>query len=184
MKKLCLLSTVVLVLLLLSGCGRERAMLSEYEDFSRRLAASDSLSFSAKLRAEYEHKTARFTLSFRESDGIGTVEVTAPALIAGIRATVARNGTKLEFGDISLDTGALDDRGLSPMSALPLLVKTLRDVSPESCWREDGKTVVQLIADDERLCTVWFGSEGLPIRAEIISDGRVTIYMDIGEFSF
>ena len=68
------------------------------------------------------------------------------------------------------------------MSALPLLVKTLRSVSPESCWQEDGKTVVQLLTDDALLCTVWLGSEGLPVRAEIISDGRVTVVMEIENF--
>ena len=181
MKKLCLWLVLVLSLLL-SGCGRERAMLSEYEALSKRLAETETLSFTAKLRAEYEHKTARFTLDYREDGGLASVTVTAPELIAGICARVGRDGTKLEYGDVSLDTGDLDDRGLSPMSALPLLVKTLRSVSPESCWQEDGRTVVQLLADDALLCTVWLGSEGLPVRAEIISDGRLTVVMEIEDF--
>ena len=182
MKKLCLLLALTLSLLSLTGCGRERAILSEYEDFSKRLSNAETLSFTAQVRAEYEHKTARFTLEYSESGGAGAVTVTAPALIAGIRAQVERNGTKLEYGDVSLDTGDLNDQGLSPMSSLPLLIKALRSVSPESCWQEDGKNVVQLLVDDDLICTVWFGSAGLPLRAEILSDGRVTVYMDIENF--
>lgn len=181
MKKF-VLPAMLAICLLLSACGKANAVKNAYEDFSKELSACDEFSFTAAVRAEYEHKTARFTLSYTEDDVGGTVTVIAPELISGISARVLKNSTRLEYGDVSLDVGTLDKHGLSPMSSLPALVSALKSGHLDSFWTEDGKTVLQLIPNDDLLCTVWFSDSMTPLRAEIQSDGRVVIFAEISDW--
>ena len=82
-----------------------------------------------------------------------------------------------------LDTGSLDSFGLSPMSSLPVLLHAMRVGHAESFREEDGQTVVQLAPDDNLLCTVWFEKDPLrPVRAELITDGRVTVVVEISDW--
>ena len=126
MKRL-LLPLLLSVCLLLPGCGKSRAE-SEFEAFVGRLNAVQELRFTAKVRAEYEHKTARFTLAYEENAEGGRVTVLAPELIHGVSARFAPGGTTLEYDSVVLDTGSLDSFGLTPMSALPVLLHALRVV--------------------------------------------------------
>ncbi len=178
-----LLPLVLALCLLLSACGGSGEIKSAYDDCAEQLSSASSLSFNATVRAEYEHKSARFALNYVEDAEGGTITVVAPELIAGISAHVSKGSTTLDYGDVTLDTGALDEHGLSPMSALPLLVETLRSGYLDSFWEEDGKTVLQLVPNDELICTVWFGEGMTPLRAELVSDGRVVIYADFTDWT-
>ena len=155
----------------------------DFEAFSARLNALASLRFTAKVRAEYEHKTARFTLSYAEDGSGGRVTVLAPELIRGVSARVEPGGTALEYDSVVLDTGSLDSFGLSPLSSMPVLAHALRSAHVDSAWEEDGKTAVQLEPEDGLRCTVWFAKDSMtPLRAELITDGRVTLVLDIKEW--
>lgn len=168
--------------LLLTGCGRSRGQ-SACEDFAARLNDAGGLSFTAKVRAEYEHKTARFTLRYEEASGEGRVTVLAPELIRGVSARVAPGGATLEYDSVVLDTGSLDSFGLSPMSSLPALLHALRAGHVDSVWSEDGKTVLQLESTDGLRCTVWFEqARMIPLRAELITDGRVSVYLELSDW--
>ncbi|MBQ9685308.1 MAG: hypothetical protein IJV41_02010 [Oscillospiraceae bacterium] len=168
--------------LLLTGCGKNKAE-EDFAAFSERLNHLESLSFTAKVRAEYENKTARFTLSYQEDADGGVVTVLAPELIAGVSAHVRPDGTTLQYDTVVLDTGSLDSLGLSPLSSLPVLLHTMRMGHCDSHWEEDGKTVLQLIPDDDLKCTVWFEKGSMrPLRAELITDGRVTVVVEISDW--
>ena len=181
MKRL-LLPLLLCLCLLLSGCGKDRAE-RDFESFSARLNAAQTLRFTAKVRAEYEHKTARFTLAYEEDAEGGRVTVVAPELIRGVSARFAPGGTTLEYDSVVLDTGSLDSFGLSPMSSLPVLLHAMRVGHAESFREEDGQTVVQLAPDDKLLCTVWFEKDPMrPVRAELVTDGRVTVVVEINDW--
>lgn len=178
MKRLCL-PLLLVFCLLLSACG-SKAGESQYSAFSQSLSEMDSLSFTAALRAEYEDKTVEFTLRYDEDRELAVVTVLSPELIAGIKARIAQGGTSLEYDGMIIDTGDLDGYGLTPMSALPALVRTMRSGHLESYWTEDGRAVFQLIADDHLSAVVWFEPENMtPMRAELVSDGHVKVVCDI-----
>ena len=171
------------VCLVLTGCQR-RDVQAEFDSFSRTLSDSSTLSFTANVRAEYENKSARFSLSYSEDSDGGTVTVIAPELIKGIQAHVSPGGTQLRYDSVVLDTGALDSFGLSPLSSLPLLVQAMKSAHLDTFWEEDGQLVLQLEPDDERKCTIWFESTSMiPLRAEIISGERVTVYIEISDWN-
>ncbi len=173
----------ICVCLLLSACGGND-IETRYGAFSEELSQAESLSFNAALRAEYEDRSVDFTLNCQR-DGSGyTVAVLEPEEVAGIKAKLDRGSSSLEFQNLILDTGDLDNRGLTPMSALPALVRAMESAHLESCWEEGGLYAVQLIADDHLSACVWFQPETmLPIRAELISDGRVTVKCEISDWS-
>lgn len=181
--KRCISVLLLCAALLLSGCGKRRGE-SDYRDFSERINSLDALSFTAQVRAEYEHKTARFTLSYGEDGGGGRVTVIAPELIRGVTARVSPGSSTLEYDTVVLDTGSLDSFGLSPLSSLPAMLRALRMGHLDSVWEEDGKTVVLLEPDDGLRCCVWFSKgEFTPLRAELITDGRVKVYIEIEDWT-
>ena len=147
MKRVCL-PLLAIVCLLLTGCaGRE--VEKAYAGFSERVNAAQSLTFTANVRAEYEHKTAKFTLSYTEDDSGGAVTVLAPELIAGVTARVEPGSTVLQYDGVVLDTGSLDSLGLSPMSSLPVLVQAMKSGHLDSYGEEDGLYVCRLEPNDE-----------------------------------
>ena len=181
MKKLCLSLTLCLCLLM-SGCGGQEFAKAR-DSLAQRLDGAECLSFTANIRAEYEHKTARFTLSYYEDGEGGKVTVLAPQLIAGITARIEPGSTSLEYDGVCLGTGELDDFGLSPMSALPMLVQALKDGDVNAGWSEGGCTVLELQSTDELVCTVWFAPEDMtPRQAELRSDGRVKVFAEISDW--
>ena len=181
MKKFCLSLTLCLCLFM-SGCGA-REFVRARDTVAERLAGAECLSFTANLRAEYEHKTARFTLSYYEDSDGGKVTVLAPQLIAGVTARIEPGSTSLEYDGVCLGTGELDDFGLSPMSALPMLVQALREGGMNTGWSEGGFTVLELQSCDELVCTVWFDGETMtPRQAELASDGRVKVFVEISDW--
>lgn len=177
MKRLCL-PALLAVCLLLAGCANSAK--KQYEQFSAGLSGRSSLSFTAQLSAEYTDRTVDFTLQYEQNEGGSTVTVVAPALISGVRARFSAGGSAIEYDGIVVDTGELDACGLTPMSALPLLVEALKNGHAESFWSEDGKSVVQLVLSDSRSAVVRFDSGSMtPVSAELVSDGRVTVRCEI-----
>ena len=178
-----LLPVLLCITLFLSSCGKSRGE-GDYRAFAERLNALGTLSFTAQVRAEYEHKTARFTLAYEEDGEGGRITVVAPELIRGVSARVRPGSATLEYDSVVLDTGSLDSFGLSPLSSLPAMLRAMRDGSVDSIWEEDGKRVVQLIPDDGLRCSVWFDKADMrPLRAELITDGRVTVYVELSDWT-
>ncbi len=178
-KTLALLS--LLLCLLLSACGNPA--LTRFESFSQALSERDALSFTAELSAVYPDRTAQFTLRYALTDGVQRVTVLAPESISGVSARMEQGRTALEYDGLILDTGDLDDYGLTPMSALPLLVDALQHGHARAFWTEEGGDAVELLYDDHTQVLVHFDGEGLPCRAELICDGHVTVACEIKNWS-
>ena len=168
--------------LLLSGCGsRDEA---RFDAFSEELRSRGDVVMTAEVRAEQEDNTCTFTLRYAEStDGGCIVEVVEPELIRGVKARINADGTKLVYDSVAVDTGDDGGTGLSPMGALPLLVRALRQGSVDSLWKESGELAVRLVPEDDVDVTVLFDSEMKPHYAEIAHEGKAVLYIDIAAFS-
>ena len=176
MKKI-ILSAALLASLLLSGCGN--AAQQRYLAYSQELSEQDSLGFTARLTAVYPDRSADFTLRYELSDGVQRVTVLEPESIRGVSARIGEDGTKLEYDGAILDTGDLDRSGLSPLSALPLLVEALKSGHANAFWTEEDCDVVELLVDDVTTVRVHFDAAGRPASAELISDGVVRVQCEI-----
>ena len=181
MKRICL-PLLLLCALLLTGCGSSAAE-NRYRAFSEELAARDTLYFTARLQAEYPDKSVTFKLRYALADGDQTVTVVEPDSIAGIRARLLPGETLLEYDDLILDTGNLDKNGLSPMSALPVLVEAMRSGHLDSHWQEGDSPAVKLILADDMSVTVRFQPDSMtPAYAELLSDSTVTVRCEISDW--
>lgn len=179
MKKLCL--CLLCLALLLGGCGTVREA-ERREGFAEALSARQDLRFTASMRAEYPDKTVRYRLAYEE-DGEGcTVRVLEPEEIAGVSVRLAADGAQLRFEELRLDTGPLDRSGLSPVSALPRLTQALRSGHLESVWQEGDLTVWELVPDDALRVQVWMDDSLVPQRAELISEGRVSVFIELSDW--
>ena len=178
MKKLCLY-LVLLPCLLLTACGtRDEEKL--FRDFSESLNARHDLSFVGKLRAEYPDRSVEFQLHYEEKDDCAVVTVLAPELISELSVEIHEGESVLEYNSLVIDTGALDDDGLSPLTALPAIAKALRTGYIDAVREEGGELVFTLIPDDGVKAEVWFEPSAMtPLHAELISGGKVTVYCDI-----
>ena len=167
--------------LLLSGCGRNAAA-DRFASFSQELRARSDLCFSAEVRAEYSDRSAHFLLRYEDDPPGCRVTALSPEEIRGV--TVRLNGAQsaLGYDSVVLDTGPLDRYGLSPVSAMAKIAEALREGHLESAWEEGGLTVWELVPDDEAAVLIWLDEDLLPQRAELVSEGRVTVFCEFREW--
>ena len=177
MKRLCLCMFLMLSFLL-TGCGakKEEKLLN---DFSTALSGRNDLTFVGKLRCEYDDRTVNFTLQYKQRDNGCEVSVLQPEGIEGLSVELDEKGSVLHYDELFIDTGKLDHFGLSPLSALPLIVNTLKSPYLDSVRSENNLTVYSLIPADDIQVDVGFDENTLPVRAELISDGKVRVFCDI-----
>ena len=171
---------LMISLVLLCGCadtGEE-----SFDEFARSVAESDSVSFSADVRAEYSDKTAEFTLRYAQSADSAEVEISEPETVAGIKARVTGDALSLEYDGAILDIGSFGDTELSPMSALPLLVRSMTDAHIDITWREDDMIAARLVPSDDMLVTLWLSNELVPLNAEISYKEQTVIFIEINDW--
>ncbi len=177
----------LLLLVLVSGCSAgqnemDRAMALRAKLLSR------AVEFETEITADYGDKTYSFSVGCRaDEQGTLTFTVTAPETISGITGTVSAAGGKLTFDGHALAFPALADGQLTPVCAPWVLVKTLRSGYLTSCGSDGGMIRVSIddsYADDALHLDIWLGEEDIPVRAEILWQGRRILSMDVKNFRF
>ena len=173
------------VMLLISGCMGNNKDLDRMMELRASLLAG-SCTFKAEITADYGDKIHNFAIDCK-SDSKGNVgfSVTAPESISGIAGRMESEGGKLTFEDTALSFPLLADGQVTPVSAPYLLIKTLRGGYVRSVG-EDGEflrvTVDDSYEENALQLDIWLDSENLPIRAEILYDGRRILSMNIVDF--
>ena len=182
-----------MMLLLLTGCsgGQENENGAEAQAVAIRgeYMAMTSYSLQAQVNADYGQRVYDFTLSVTWDGEETTVAIREPEMLAGVTARITGEEGTLEYEDLSLETGFLDDDGLSPVSALPALMEAARSQYINRCTLTDGMLEVHC-ADPEqkpgtgREVTLWFDTQTHALTAgEISQDGRRVIACEVTEFS-
>ena len=176
MRRLAVLALSLLPLLF-TGCSGEQDPQERVLEIRERFLTSTQR-FSAELTADYGDRVHHFTLRF--DSAARTLEVLAPEIIAGIIIEVSESGTILYFEGAELNTGPLTQDGLSPLAALPTIVFAWKEglitgVHYENFQGIRAVVMTTSISDQVEHMT-WFDAEtGIPIRAEILSDGFAVI---------
>lgn len=182
-----------MMLLLLTGCsgGQENENGAEAQAVAIRgeYMAMTSYSLQAQVNADYGQRVYDFTLSVTWDGEETTVAIREPEMLAGVTARITGEEGTLEYEDLSLETGFLDEDGLSPVSALPALMEAARSQYIDRCTLTDGMLEVHC-ADPEqkpgtgREVTLWFDTQTHALTAgEISQDGRRVIACEVTEFS-
>ena len=178
MRKLVLPLMISLVIL----CGCADSGEESFMQFMQQVSAANEIGFDALVRAEYSDKTAEFKLGYTQDENGAVVEVKEPELIAGIKARVSEDGTQLEYDGAVLDIGTFAGSELSPMSALPLLAKTMREGHIDIVWTEDDMLVARIIPSDDFTVTLWLSPELEPLNAEITYREKSVVFIEISDW--
>ena len=190
-----MLSCVLMMTLLLTACG------GGGKDDPRELAAQirgeylNMTGWSAviNLTADYGERVFDFTVDARwEKDGETVLTVTKPELVAGITARIEDGEARLEYDGAGLSIGALDEEGLNPVSAVPVLMEQITGGYMAQCvWEGEGEGRLLRIQcrhpDKEEQegteYTLWFqpATHAL-VRAEVSVGGELRLTAVLTDF--
>lgn len=185
--KICAL--MMTLCLLLAACGRGGAGDNDQLALEIRAAylAMNGCSATIDITADYGRRVYDYTMAMTWArDGDTLLVIQAPESIAGVTARIGKESASLEYEGVSLETGTLDDQGLSPIGAIPVLLTSAREAFiAESASEPVGEIPAlkltyrepEAVPGTGREISIWFHTETYaPIQAEILSDGARVIY--------
>lgn len=163
------ISALMMTLALLTGCaGRANRLEQDFSVFREQLRSAEALECAVSLCWNSGESLSEYGLELSAGDDSCRVTVTEPELIAGISAVIGEEGAALEYESVMLGVGEL--AGLTPVSALPELLRSMAYGYAELFWREDDYLAVRLWMDEEAVAELWL-LDGRPVCAEIAADG-------------
>lgn len=180
--------------LLLTACGEKS---SEAEERLAEVRGSylemTTCSGHMDLTADYGQRVYTYGLDFSwQRDGETLLTVTSPELVAGTTAHIAAGETALEYDGVMLETGPLNEAGLSPIDVIPALLTYAREGFAAECAMEELETSRRLHVvfrepeNDPGVGTeadIWFEpSTGALLEAEVSEDGFTVIQCTVSEF--
>ena len=179
-------AVLMMLLLLLSGCGKEKTMQQALE-FRQRLLQMNNCTFLVSVTADYAARSCTFSLDCDCTPEETRLTVTEPDTISGITATVTEDGRKVRFDDLSLEFGTLGTGKIAPVCAPAVLYQCWLTGYIDSAGMEGDQQLVvyrQGYDQEELMVRCWFDQEtGLPTGAEICDAEDVILTMDISEFT-
>ena len=168
-------AVLLLIVCMLAGCEKGS------KELERGLVLRDKLLSSGccidvDITADYGDKVHTFSMECQADDkGDMTFSVTAPESIAGITGSITEEGGKLTFDDVALQFDLMADDQISPVSAPWILLKTLRSGYLISAAVEEEflrLTIDDSYDEDALTLDIWLNDADIPVRAEILFDGR------------
>ena len=124
-----------------------------------------------------------YTLRCSYTPEESTVEVLAPEDLAGISATLTGEALTLQYDGILLDAGTYSGTEISPMWAVPSMLRAMGQGYPLETGREAlGETeclrvTFEMTSSDggKQYTAVWFDENGIPLQGEITL-GETVVY--------
>lgn len=174
---------VLTISLLLSGCGRAKdaGPVEQALDIRQAYLAAEGCDAVMEVTADYGRRVHRFTAEVMVRGKETRLTVTKPEEVAGISARLNGRESALTFDGVILDTGTLDDEGLTVLGALPALLEAAKSGFIDSCGVEQlGQTdALRVLCRDPELergqgreITLWFDRQSRALcRGEMAVDG-------------
>lgn len=177
---------VILVAVLLLGCGKQDGDLSPMMDLRQRLGQGAGCSFCAEVTADYGDRFYTFVMKCSVDETASLhFELIEPETISGICGTVTQSGGKLEFEDQVILFEPLTQGQLPPAIAPWLLYKTMTSGYIRAVSR-DGEALMYTIDDtfasDELTAHLTVQKESVPSYCEIFWNNRRILTLNISAF--
>lgn len=141
---------VLMTTLLLAGCGP--AGVSEAEELALAIRgeylAMDSCALQAAVTADYGQRVYRYEMAVSVNGEETLLTLSAPETVAGLTARMAGEENFLEYDGVSVETGPLDENGLTPVSAVPALLEAARSGYMTACALEEDGTLLRVDCGD------------------------------------
>lgn len=179
---------VILFLLSLSGCNSANGDINRVMTLREKLLQGRGCSFEAEVVADYGDLVYTFSMSCISNE-LGNVEfvVREPETLSGISGVISNEGGKLTFDEQVLGFPLLADGQITPVSAPWLMIYALRGGYLAACGT-DGDLLRISIDDsynqDSLRLDVWVNNDNLPVRGEILWQGRRIVSLSVNNFLF
>ena len=176
----------LLAVLFLTGCTGAEAELDRAMALRAKLLSA-SVSFDAEITADYGDTVHTFSV-YCEGDSKGNLgfRVTAPETIADITGRITAGKGELTFRDTALAFPLLAEDTLSPVSAPWIFYQTLRGGYLTAAGMEEELlrlTIDDSYEEDALTVDIWLDGQDLPVRAELLHEGRRILTLIIENFS-
>lgn len=178
--------------LLLSACAAQEKADSRADELQSRYAGMAGCSARLDAAVVREAETLRYTLDVEKTAEETHVQVVAPEELAGVGATVRRDGVlRLAFDGIVLDAGSALP-GVSALNAADIfLYAAAQGYVTERNTERFGETedALRLCFETEQdgeklLVTAYFDEADRPLYAEIGCGGEILVYLEFTDFAF
>lgn len=155
--------------LLLSGCGQMSTgdlALTIRDEYNTVESGSATLT----LTADYGQRIYQYEIQLDYHENKTMLTLVYPEEVAGIQVSIQDGKSLLEYQGMQLETGNLDDMGLSPVGSVPVFYQALREGFV-------GETSLEDVAETQWLRVDYRGPEQVP------GTGReVTLWFDINTY--
>ena len=176
------------VMVVLTGCSQENRDLAAAMKMREELLSAQGCAFHARVTADYGDSLNSFSMDCRgDSSGNLDFEITEPQTIAGIRGTISDQGGSIAFEDQALYFPLLTDDQLTPASAPWIFLKTLRSGCITAVCREEELlrlTIDDSYEEDALKLDIWLRDEKVPIRGDVLYDGKRILTIEAENFVF
>lgn len=184
---------VLMTTLLLTGCGKAGG--SEAEELALAIRgeylAMDNCAAQAAVTADYGQRVYRYEMAVSVTGEEALLTLSAPETVAGLTARMTGEENLLEFDGVSVETGPLDDSGLTPVSAVPALLEAAKSGYITACALEEDGSVLRVDCGDPAgspgtgaETALWFDAATHALmRGEISSDGFRVILCEFSDFT-
>jgi len=184
---------VLMTALLLTGCGQ--AGVSEAEQLALAIRgeylAVDGCTARAAVTADYGQRVYRYELAAAVNGEETVLTLSAPETVAGLTARLTGEENLLEYDGVAVETGPLDDNGLTPVSSVPALLEAVRSGYITACALEEEGTLLRVDCGDPAgspgtgtETALWFDtSTHALVRGEISVDGFRVILCEFSDFT-
>ncbi len=179
---------LMILALLLGGCGEEKALERDFQEARSRWQAAENLGFTAEICAELGEGVFNCSLRCTHGGGETVVEILSPEGIAGIKARLSEGETRLEYDGIILALGDPMVGESSPLAAMPLIISALLEGHVNYIWTEteDERSLAaaEVYVDENTSLSLWFQRENFALtHAELVSGGRAVVKCQITDFT-
>lgn len=179
---------VTLICFCLSSCVLSRTVETDEVGIRAYYQEQNEIEQLVKISAEFSDWVSEYLVSYQHKrDGDCIVSVLEPESIAGITVTLRNGETILATDGLQLETGRLDEQGMTPISVLPRLLQVWEThPSGVESVKENGVDCLLLVYDEETVSyrTVFSRETYLPLRAEVFCEGECVLrlqYVTEGE---
>ena len=172
--------------LLLTGCAGAEKTMQPALTLRAAILEAGGCAFTAEVTADFGETTYSFTAACTYTPEKTRVEITAPAEIAGIAATVTDDGASLEFDGVVLELGQLAGGNLAPLAVPQILAASWAGEYIDAAGPEDsGTRVTYLRGYDEKELTVetLLSGDGVPVSGDVSSGGAAAASIIITDFT-
>ena len=146
----------------------------------------ESCTASLMVRADYGQRVYEYAIDLSYAkQGETVLSVTAPENIAGVTARIQAGETVLEYDGVRVETGPLNESGMSPVDAVPVLMDYVREGFIAECGLEgegESERLRMICRDPEgsagvgQECSLWFDTATHAlVRGELSQDGYTVI---------